>query len=214
MGLSPHTAFGCLTNFMLVPKSSIFTPLAEQFLTMADLNPDILKISIQIRVGDATWSSPSSIEDGSASLKHFHSFFACAKEIEEFAMAEGSYKSVLWYLATESMPLRRAAAEHYGSKLITSLRATLEHSAKEGSVCTGDCKVSQEGFTTAAAEWWMLGYAEYHVVSLNSGDGRSGAFRTLNKDMVYTVPHNNKPIKRNKNSATDLENIMYDWSGI
>jgi len=222
-GMTPYTLFGCLTNYIIQPKKEIFLPVAEQFLRMTDPDPKVLKISIQIRTGDGTWdendaninkSSASALADGRSKIKHFVNFFNCAKQIEAFALADGQYTSAIWYLATESTSLRKAAVEHFGSKIVTSLNSTIEHSAKEASVCreSTDCKVTTDGFTTAAAEWWMQGYADYHVITLYSGYGRSGAFRTLSHDVVYTV--HNKPVTCSNTTFTDLENIMYDWSGI
>ncbi len=74
------------------------------------------------------------------------------------------------------------------------------------------CAVSSSGFTNAAAEWWMLGYADYHVITLYSGYGRTGGYRTLTTDRIYTL--HDKPMECTKKSFTDQEKLMFDWSGI
>lgn len=120
---------------------------------------------------------------------------------------------------TTPVPLFRTL-QVYGSKIVTSLTATLEHSAKESSVCkhgaagkrSSLCEVSDGGFLAAAAEWWMLGYADYHVITRYSGYGRSGAFRTVTSDTVYTI--HTSPLSCDAQSFSPLDEIMYDWSGI
>lgn len=219
-GLTPYSAFGCLVNYMMQPKKEIFLPIYDQFQAMSNPDPSILKISLQIRTGDHVWGSNAGGNEGEGKslLQSLDRFFSCAQQIEDFVLKDNPGKSsVLWYLATDSKLLRHAAIAHYGDKLITSVHSTLEHSAKESSVCqpgqdNAACSVSGGGFTTAAAEWWMLGYAHYHVVTLYSGYGRTGAYRTLSTDRIYTIHQH--PMQCTKSSYSDLEHLMYDWSGI
>ena len=75
-----------------------------------------------------------------------------------------------------------------------------------------DCSVSSNGFTSAAAEWWMLGYAHYHVITLYSGFGRSGAYRTLEAERMYTIHQTVKEC--NATSFTKHEDMQYEWAGI
>ena len=218
MKLNPYTAFGCLVNYIIQPKKEIFLPIYEQFEKITIPDPKILKISIQIRTGDQIWTGNTMSNE--AALKHSESFFQCAEQIESYVMNEnpGKYNSVLWYLASDSKILREAAVEKYGEKVITGLHSHIEHSAKEQSVCahssgSSDCgSVSDVGFHTAAAEWWLLGYAEYHVITLYSGYGRSGAYRTYTTDRIWSV---DKSANRcHKGGYSNLEEIMYDWAGI
>lgn len=141
MGLNPYTAFGCLVNYMMQPKKEIFLSVYDQFEKMSNPDPTVLKISLQIRTGDHVWGNNANInaDEGKALLASVDRYFACAQQIEDFAKAENpsKYSSVLWYLATDSKPLRHAAAAHYGDKIVTSLDTTIEHSAKENSVCQG-----------------------------------------------------------------------------
>jgi hypothetical protein len=217
--LNPYTAFGCLLNYLVQPRKEIFLPMYDQFHQMTNPDPSVLKISIQVRSGDQVWGSNGNAHnaaDGEAMLAGMNRFFSCAEQIEKFVLKDnpGKYSSVLWFLATDSKALRHAAAAHYGGKVVTALHTHLEHSGKEQSVCTAGeaCVVSDLGFNTAAAEWWLLGYADYHVITLYSGFGRSGAFRTLSTDRIYTV--HQSPIQCNKGSFSNLETLMYDWAGI
>ena len=72
--------------------------------------------------------------------------------------------------------------------------------------------MSSNGFTNAAAEWWMLGYADYHVITQASGFGRSGAYRTLNAERIYTV--HRTPKQCGVNDFTRHLNMATDWAGI
>ena len=62
MGMTRYSTFGCLVNFLLQPKSEIFLPFLPEFKAMTDRDPSVLKISIQIRVGDSVWDSAASTE--------------------------------------------------------------------------------------------------------------------------------------------------------
>lgn len=211
MHLDIHNSFGCVINYLFKPKMEIFDPMKEQYEIMTNPDPKVLKIGIQIRVGDWMWTNVNHTVNLNVD---YHTFFSCAQQIEDFAMKSGNYTSALWYLTTESMPLRLAALEQYGKKLVTATNVVIDHSAKEGSVCHGHCVVDNLSFKTAAAEWWLLGHAEYHVITKNSGYGRSAGFRSLNRDKIYTVHSGRSPMTCDANSFRPLENHAYDWSGI
>lgn len=127
------------------------------------------------------------------------------------------YTSVLWYLVTDSMQLRHAAVKRIGKKkIVTSLVHTAEQTTMNcndpGNTNDG-CVISQADFDIAAAEWWLLDYADYHVITRNSGYGRSGAFRTLTSpDRIYTIHEIARRCEAN--NYTPLEKLMNDWSGI
>lgn len=68
-------------------------------------------------------------------------------------------------MASDSKAVRLAAVQKYGaSKIVTSANQTLEHTAKEH--CTGQgCAVSSHGFHLAVAEWWLMAFADYFVIT-------------------------------------------------
>jgi hypothetical protein len=178
MGMTRYNTFGCLVNFLLQPKSEIFLPFLTEFKAMTDRDPAVLKISIQIRVGDSVWDSAGTEQHQRSILGQYKHFFSCAKQIEEFALKERAYSSVRWFLATDSHQLRIAAAQKYGSKIFTSINATLEHSAKEfcptasssDNSTSQSCAVSSNGFKSAAAEWWLIGYVSLSCTVTRSDD--------------------------------------------
>jgi hypothetical protein len=200
MGITPHTAFGCLVEFLISPKPFIFLPVIEQLQTIHSLTASYLSsssatetsssdnqtknstlvISIQIRTGDEFLvNQPQSSHQ--LDISQYVAYFHCAKQIEDFVLASKEkdpltnqqYSNVKWYLVTDSLPLRKLAVDKYGSdKIVTNTRTKIEHSSKESSVCQGqeksdtsNCEVSLEGFANAAAEWWLMSYSRYHVIT-------------------------------------------------
>jgi hypothetical protein len=225
MGLKPETAFGCFVNYLIKPNSTIFTHFpASTFQLLATPSPTILKIGLQIRAGDRYMG----MDHIKLSVEDYWGFFDCAQQIETMLLYNASnpasnssskYTKAIWYLVTDVKSLREAAVSHFGNeKIITSLTAEIEHSSKEESVCKkGVCgHVSNDGFNTAAAEWWMLSMVNYYVISRYSGYGRSAAMHGLQSDHIYTIPYGKErhTITCNQQTKTDLETIAWDWSGI
>lgn len=225
MGLLPYTAFGCMVHYLFTPRPEIFVPVLPQLHSLihhsyprsvASGNDKVasLRIGIHIRTGDKHLMSYDHAAPGIAS---FHHHFDCATQIETFARVSPD-QPVVWYLLTDSPQLRKEAVEKYGDKILTSLTSRIEHSAKEASVCTHDCQVSNTGFQTAAAEWYLFGLCEYFVISEWSGYGRSAAFRSLRNDSIYTIRNDKRghPLHAvcDQKSFSELFDMPYDWSGI
>ena len=247
-GLYPWNAYGCLLEVLLEPKPSIFLPIYDLFLKLTDssspshiskdasttqtneVDSSTLKpviIAIQIRAGDSLLVR---YPDYEIELDIFLPFFACAQQIEDFIITQEdnhhrSHQSVQWYLLTDSIPLRQQALNRFGSsKILTATNIVLEHSAKESSVCFGqgetcNLQVSEMGFQTAAAEWWLMSMARYFVVSKSSGYGRTAALHSSHpKNSIYTVTvgqsYGPEGIKCDRDSYTQLEQLASDWSGI
>ena len=49
----------------------------------------------------------------------FLPYFSCAQQIEDFAKLQKNYTTVIWYLLTESIALRKSARQKYGEKILT-----------------------------------------------------------------------------------------------
>ena len=95
--------------------------------------------------------------------------FKCPLYLQKFALrgSDSNWTRSLWYILTESLSLRRSIKQSFQSPQRTIVTATgeelvIEHSSKERGVCNPSCaqspSVSDRGFQTAAAEWWMMGY--------------------------------------------------------
>ncbi len=212
MGLTPATAFGCLTYHLLQPKAEIFAPLLPQLRSLRS-SDKILRIGIQIRSGDKMMMNPHHQIDAG----EYSAFFSCAEQIEAFALKDGKYEKAMWFLVTDIKSLRESVVKKYGeNKVVTSLQVNIEHSSKETSVCRDCDPVSLHGFTGAAAEWYMLSMTDYFVISRYSGFGRSAGMMSMRQNSIYTVINGKEKadITCSSQSFTDLENISYDWSGI
>ncbi|RYH21766.1 hypothetical protein EON65_20195 [archaeon] len=210
--LTPETAFGCIVHLLFQPKPEIFLTIPDLFSSVMQLqesNKKVLLIGIQIRVGDYVFTQDA------VEVSSFHAYFDCARQIEEFAMQDG-YTEAKWLVVTDSRSLRRGVVAAYGEKVITSLHTHIEHSAKESSVCTQNCTVSSTGFEAAAAEWWILSFSSYHVISQYSGFGRSASMVGFKGRSVYTIPHKmmSKTVTCGKTSVTDFYDLPYEWSGV
>jgi hypothetical protein len=97
---------------MWVPTSSQETPV--NCLTQ------VLRIGIQIRTGDATFRDAHrsrSLGDNDQLLSKYAVFFDCAQEISK--SRGGNFQKVLWYLVTDSVAIRQAAARKYGDRIVT-----------------------------------------------------------------------------------------------
>eukprot|EP01035_Chromulina_nebulosa_P029929 gene29929-39730_t len=92
LNMSKGAAFGCIVDFLFAPHPHIFLPLLREFDVMtahsSNKEDEVLKIGIQ-----------------------FYMFFDCAEQIEAFVKLERNFSRVVWYLLTESMPLRLAAVK-------------------------------------------------------------------------------------------------------
>lgn len=221
-GLDPYNTFGCLTNYLLKPRREILdlVPAIVEKMTYTDSNNNILKISIQIRDGDQVFRGLHS----EVNLNEFRTYFACAEQIEAFAVGSGEFTGgVIWYLTSDNLALRRAAVEYYGAdKVLTDLSHTPMHSADlmlKGEEESRKRKAASiEGFKLAAAEWWLMGFAHYHVITKTSGFGRTAGFRSLRRDSIYTVHANSRDSDTyahcGPENPTDIEHLFYDWSGI
>ena len=200
-GLSADTAFGCFVNYLFKPLSEDFEHLQPQH-SLAN-NQELIKIGIQVRVGDASMHSALALQD-------FEEFFSCARQIEHFISHHE--RSVIWVLVSDSQHLRTLAVARYGHKIVTADVAP-EHSAKESSVCEADCQVSLDGFRTAAGEWWLLGTCDFYVISADSGFGRTAAFRSLQQQAVYAVqPDVSKQCSQG--TFDHYAQLAAQWSGI
>eukprot|EP01031_Cornospumella_fuschlensis_P033911 gene33911-41036_t len=210
--LTPETAFGCIFDLLFRPKPEIFLRIPDTFMQVMKLKENPKKhllIGIQIRVGDHVF-----IQD-SVKFEEFQAFFDCARQIEKFTMPLG-YVEAKWLLVTDSHSLRKDAVKKYGDKVITSLNAKIEHTAKDYCSLAGDCAVSTEGFETAAAEWWLLSMSSYFVISEYSGFGRSASMIGFKGRAVYTIPPflAKESVTCDRDSVTDIEDLPYAWSGV
>ncbi|KAG2486291.1 hypothetical protein HYH03_014996 [Edaphochlamys debaryana] len=91
-------------------------------------------------------------------------------------------KKVYWFLISDSSAVRRAARERYGKtgRLLVAEDVPLDHSQDNP-------HHGQAGLHAAAAELWLYGQANIHVVTINSAYGRLGALAGRDEPRVYGI---------------------------
>jgi hypothetical protein len=92
-------------------------------------NPDTIKILLQIRAGSDTLAISTKSEINYAQNKVFPfagQFFTCALAMEEQLKSNAKFKgkAVVWYLMTDSPPVKEYAKKHYGDKVFGKLEVT------------------------------------------------------------------------------------------
>jgi hypothetical protein len=190
--------FGSVISFLFKPKPEIF----KRFTKLIDLYKDksTVKIVIQIRTGDASLGQ----QDINTSFAVDH-FFDCAKQIDKF-----NSKPSKWILFSDSIDIRKAAKYIYGmKKVFTPTSASIEHAAR--------AKTTNEGYANAAAEWWLMGEADYFVLSENSGFGKTAAARNFHTSPtnVYLISLKaSKSPSCGKNDFASLARLNERWSGL
>lgn len=205
MGLTPQNAFSCVLNYLIKPVEATFDSTLtnkEEYKIITSTSQSLLKIVIQIRTGDETIAHP----DRHVNVTWYNSFFDCAKQIEAFALKKNSSSRSIWYLLTDSIHLRREAIKKYGkNKVITFPNQVIQHSANT---------TDKTGVRRAIAEWYLMGFAHFHVISESSGFGKTGAMRS-GSPFVYIVPDKPKaPMICNEKSFATLDEMAISWSGI
>jgi hypothetical protein len=179
LGLTKSSAFGCALRYLFRPRPKVFVPLRPtlEALTL----PDTIKIAIHIRTHDGVLVHGNKIK-----FENYASYFRCAEQIEEFAV-QATNQKVVWVFFTDSIELRHKVLKKFGSeKIRVATDVPVEHSAKE-MVCPFQTCVSETGFNTAAAEWWSVGLADYHVVGIQGGYGKSAVMRTGRLNSTYLI---------------------------
>lgn len=181
LGLKKSTAFGCALRYIFKPRPEIFLPILPTLETL--VKPNVIKIAIHIRTHDGVLVYGNKIN-----FNNYASYFTCAKQIEEFSNSKKKEekKEVVWLLFTDSIELRKKALKRYGNKLQTTIDVPIEHSAKE-MICPGQTCVSNEGFQIAAAEWWSLGLADYHIIGIQGGYGKTALMRAGRLNSTYLI---------------------------
>jgi hypothetical protein len=208
LGLTKSSAFGCALRYLFRPRFEVFVPLMPtlEALTL----PDTIKIAIHIRTHDGVLVYGNKIN-----FANYRSYFRCAEQIEEFAVQATNQKAI-WVFFTDSIELRHKVLEEYGpEKVRVAIDVPVEHSAKE-MVCPLQTCVTQTGFNTAAAEWWSLGLADYHVVGIQGGYGKSAVMRTGRLNSTYLIYTEQTPaqISCTKRSYARTREIKVAFAGI
>ena len=182
MGLTYATAFGCSMKFLFGPRPDMLENILPELRRIKE--PNTLTIGIQIRMGDQVFSGGDTLVN--VSKPEIAQFFSCAQQIEDSLPQALWHHRVLWLLVSDSASLREAAVLEYGHKLITKLDVRLGHSfiqsADEKEPGQVFSKRDKKAFRLAAAEQYLLGMADAHIISWDSSYGRIAAFMAMNAE--------------------------------
>ena len=179
LGLTYATAFGCITEYLFRPLPETLRRIAPEMRKLRE--PNTFTIGIQIRMGDHVLSGVDvPVKFSQPALAQY---FVCAQLIQASLPQVLWRHRVIWSLITDSARLREAAVLQFGDKLLTMLDIELGHSfiqssepKQPGQAFSGR---DMEAFRTAAAENYLLGMADAHVISRESSFGRTAAFRAM-----------------------------------
>jgi hypothetical protein len=122
LGVQRATAFACALDFLVDLQPEVkqrVAPMQRQLL-LDGSHQQVLRIGIQIRTGDDTLRQTHrsrSLGDNDQLLTKYSAFFECAQEITQ--TRGSSYHKVVWYLVTDSVAIRQAAARRYGERIVT-----------------------------------------------------------------------------------------------
>lgn len=183
-GLRPDTAVACAFRFLFRPRPEVRDMFQSTWDALTD--PAALTIGIQIRVGDNV------LKGGNASApdppwESLAPYFACAAEIERTRGQPG--QTVLYYLMSDSLAVRRLAKRRLGDKLITDTETPAAHvGCFDGGTCSHDSQV--RALRRAVGELVAYSRADYHIYYKVSGFGRVGAWLSLAWHHHYMVPDN------------------------
>ena len=218
MGLRPEVAVGCALHFLFEPNAAVKRLFHSEFQLLAQ--PQVLKIGVQIRT--SSYSDAAFFEKDKASSEldpsFWDSWFECAQQIEHSSHV--SSQDVLWYMISDSQPLRDYAKRQFGQKLLVTMPGegmTLDHSTWGSH--------GYQGFISAAGESWLFGMTDYQVVTAASNFGKLGALRSMRWHNLYILGVNadSNSVSRlgimqsqqcNKNNYDRFEDVSATWYAI
>ena len=175
MSLRPETAFGCAVNFLFSPTVAVRQYFEHEFRLMSSA---VFKIGIQVRLGDGYLKGGTDVKYAGASLQDVKHFFDCAQYLTD--MYKRPDQDPIWFLASDSLEIRQQASRKYGALLYTKLESP-GHSKHT----TGADQI--QSMIYAAGEHWLLGMADYHVISNVNSFGKSGALRSRKWHTMYQM---------------------------
>jgi hypothetical protein len=149
-------------------------------------------------------------------LKKHKQFFDCEKELENSIQKVTKNQKILWYVMSESLPLRLAAAFEYGDdKIITDKSLEMIHMD-----CrfhnTDKCNAEAMTFSMqhSAGQLLTFSLAKYHIFTKDSGFGRLGAWLSNQTEKHVFNMENSKNRNCQLDGADDWSNDAKYWAGI
>jgi hypothetical protein len=216
-GMQKGSAFKCLFDFLFKPNSLAKSQFAPELASLhpapfgrdfadnfrAPLEPQC--VMIQIRTGDQVIvnangsDSDVSKEEQRMLIKRYQGAFKCAANTEKAFKRE-----MLWYVMTDSKPLRIAAQQEYGAKKVIAHSGTVDFFGG----------LSNAGMTSVLGEQWLGSLCDGFVVTRTSGLGQQAALRSVAWQRTYGNAPKVSYIDTDGQSCTQatVEEVMNGWS--
>ncbi|CAG8445246.1 5053_t:CDS:2 [Funneliformis mosseae] len=159
MGLRPHTAFGCILDYLFLPVPSAYS-FITQYTSLFALS-SIFTVGIQIKS-----------QNGLTSLQDYKYYFDCADQLTQTYAAP--HQKVIYYVVTDSVKLREEAVEELEHVVVSGLPIDSNF----------DNLDNLDSANNALIENWIFSKTDYRVIS--PGDyGKLAAFHS--KQLHTTV---------------------------
>uniref|UniRef100_A0A7S3QY19 Fucosyltransferase n=1 Tax=Dunaliella tertiolecta TaxID=3047 RepID=A0A7S3QY19_DUNTE len=180
MGLRPESATGCALSLLFNIRSDVLEPYRNVIRRI--MKPETFVVGIQIRVGDAlAFTNLRMNQSDTDVVAQVSPFSQCALDIER--QASIPEQSVVWYVASDSLDVKRYVLRHFSSRVVVILRQAFQTRGSLG-------LVNFDGWKFAAAEQWILSLADFFVLSHTSGFGALSAARSMKNRNVFVLGTN------------------------
>ncbi|GIL75651.1 hypothetical protein Vretimale_15202 [Volvox reticuliferus] len=239
LGLRPDTAFGCAVHFLFgLNAETRVLATAEPVLHGLMVDEDVIKIGIQIRLGDAKILAQLAGDRkeealDSASEQVVSGYLDCAQKLADSVVLSsgpevpgeprdlrntsstpslplrGPPLRIYYYLMTDTLAVRQLARQRFGSQLLILQGTAVEFFRN----------VTPDGLRRTALEHWYLSRCHHHVITAHSGIGRTAAFAGLRPGPSLFSMEVADGTRVNQRACTvweaDRPMDVYDtWSGV
>ncbi|CAG8642237.1 10453_t:CDS:2 [Gigaspora rosea] len=162
IGLRPHTAIGCILDYLFRPVPEALWFITEYTSLFA--LPSIFSVGIQIRTGDSKMNNKDGLGH-SHSLQEYKHFFKCADQLTQMYSAPS--QKVIYFLVTDSVRLRDEAIQKLEHVIVSGLPVSGEGNKGEDY----DWDKADEINDAIIENWILSGYGKlsaFHSKQLHS----------------------------------------------
>ncbi|RIA80736.1 hypothetical protein C1645_838153 [Glomus cerebriforme] len=190
IGLRPHTAFGCIFDYLFRPPASAMSFITK-YTSLFLLN-NIFSVGIQIRAREDT-----------NALQDYKHFFHCADQLTQ-TYAVPDHK-VIYFLITDSEELRNEAVQKLEHVIISGLPIKSNHSHHDHA----------DDVNNSIIENWILSQTDYRIIS-PGGYGKLSAFHSkqlhTTVSMNYPVFDKQIPDCTKEDAFVTFSKLASEWS--
>ncbi|CAG8449342.1 2503_t:CDS:2 [Funneliformis caledonium] len=190
IGLRPHTAFGCIFDYLFRPVPPAMSFITKYTSLFSIRN--IFSVGIQIRAREDT-----------NALQDYEYFFRCADQLTRTYAAPD--QKVIYFLITDSVALRDEAVQKLEHVIISGLPIKSYHGHHD----------HIDDVTNAVIENWILSKTDYRVIS-PGGYGKLSAFHSkqLHTTVLMNYPVFDKQIPdcTKEDAFITFSKLANEWS--